>query len=141
MALRDLFKRKKKEEVKEKKEEKKEVEKKPESVKKEPVKPVKKTKPSLKGFAYQILKSPHVTEKATDLVKESKYVFKVYQKANKTEIKKAVESLYNVNVLSVKIIKVPPKKRVFKGIKGERSGYKKAIVEVLKGQKIDIAPG
>ncbi len=141
MAFKDLFKRKKKEEVKEKKEEKKEVEKKPESVKKEPVKPVKKTKPSLKGFAYQILKSPHITEKATGLVKENKYVFKVYPRANKTEIKRAVSLLYNVDVLSVKIIKVPPKKRIFKGIKGERSGYKKAIVEVPKGQKIDIASG
>jgi len=141
MAFKDLFKRKKKKEVKETKKEEKEVEKKPESVKKEPVKPVKKIKPGLKGFAYGILKSPHVTEKATDLAKENKYVFKVYQKANKTEIKKAVASLYNVDVLSVKIIKVPPKKRVFKGIKGERSGYKKAIVEVSKGQKIEIAPG
>ncbi|MCP6718145.1 MAG: 50S ribosomal protein L23 [Patescibacteria group bacterium] len=141
MALKDLFKRKKKEEVKEKKEEKKEVEKKPENVKKEPVGSVKKIKPSLKGFAYQILKSPHITEKATDLAKENKYVFRVYPRTNKIEIKKAVELLYGVKVLSVKIIKVPPKKRVFKGIKGERSGYKKAIVEVLKGQKIEIASG
>jgi len=46
--------------------------------------------------------------------------------------------LYDVDVLSVKIIKIGPKKRIFKGIKGQRKGYKKAVVEIKKGQKIEI---
>lgn len=143
MALRDFFKRKK--EPEKKKEEKKSslapaVEAKKE-IKKETVKIIKKARRKTdEGFAYRILKAPHVTEKATDLAKNGRYVFKVYERANKTEIKRAVGNLYNVDVVSVKIIKVPSKKRIFKGIKGIKRGYKKAIVEVKKGQKIEIFP-
>jgi len=63
-----------------------------------------KLKKALKGTdAWQSLFSPHVTEKATDLAEENKYVFKVFKRANKIEIKKAVSSLYGVEVEDVKI--------------------------------------
>lgn len=98
--------------------------------------------PKEKGIsqAYRILKFPHITEKATELSKENQYVFKVFPRANKTEIKKAVEEVFGVNVLSVKIIKVPRKKRRLGRIEGWRKGYKKAIVKIKEGQKIEILP-
>ncbi|HUW71573.1 MAG TPA: 50S ribosomal protein L23 [Candidatus Humimicrobiaceae bacterium] len=90
--------------------------------------------------AYRILKTPQVTEKSTDLAKENQYVFKVFPKTNKSEIKKAVSELYGVDVLDVKIIKVPAKKRRLGRISGWRKGYKKAIIRLKEGQKIEVLP-
>lgn len=87
-----------------------------------------------------VLRSPHIAEKSTRLIEIDKYVFKVYQKANKTEIKKAIEEIYRVNVLKVNIIKIPRKKRRLGKTQGWRKGYKKAIVKIKKGQKIEILP-
>lgn len=117
--------------------------KKPDEVKKEKKvekKPVVK-KQLAKGNAPLVLVEPHVTEKATDLEKEDKYVFKVFKTANKIEVKKAVESLYKVKVENVKIVNVPRKKRrVRRAREGWRKGYKKAIVKLVKGQKIEVMP-
>ncbi len=90
--------------------------------------------------AYRILKFPHVTEKATDLTQREQYVFKVYPEANKIEIKKAIEDIYGVDVTAVKIINVPRKKRRLGRTTGWRKGYKKAIVKIKEGQKIEIMP-
>lgn len=87
-----------------------------------------------------ILKSLHITEKATDLVKKNQYVFRVVPKANKTEIKKAIESLYGVDVLNVKIINIPKKQRRLGKQIGWRKGYKKTIVKIKEGQKIEVLP-
>ena len=115
-----------------------------EAKKEEPVEvkpqPVPKIKEKVIGEAYRILKAPPVTEKATDLVKGNQYVFKVFPRANKPEIKKAIEDLYGVNVLDVKIIKVPRKIRRLGRIRGWRKGYKKAIVKIKEGQKIEVLP-
>lgn len=92
------------------------------------------------GMAYSILKSLHVTEKATDLSKNDQYVFRVFPKTNKPEIKKAIEEIFGVDVLSVNIIKTPSKRRRLGRTFGWRKGYKKAIIKVKKGQKIDILP-
>lgn len=93
------------------------------------------------GEAYRVLKTPHITEKATDLVKKNQYVFKVFQDANKVDIKKAVEEVYSgVDVVSVRIIKVPRKKRRLGKISGFRKGYKKAIIKLKEGQKIEVLP-
>ncbi len=85
-----------------------------------------------------IIVSSHVTEKSTDLSKENKYVFKVGQKTNKSEIKKEIESFYKVNVLDIKIINIPKKKIRVGRKEGWKKGYKKAIVEIKKGQTIEI---
>ncbi len=90
--------------------------------------------------ACRILKWPHVTEKATDLTKTNQYVFNVYERSNKPEIKKAVEDVYGVKVVSVKIIKIHPKKRKLGRIEGWRKAYKKAIVKLAQGQTIEILP-
>ena len=122
------------------------IEEKPKEIKEEkPLEAVEVRPPQAKrekviGEAYRILKTPQVTEKATDLVKKNQYVFKVYPKANKIEIKRAIEELYGVNVVSVKIINIPPKRRRLGKVKGWRAGYKKAIVRIKEGQKIEVLP-
>jgi len=89
---------------------------------------------------YRILKVPHITEKTTNLAEKNQYVFRVWQKANKNEIKKAIENLYKVKVMDVKIINVPAKRRRLGRISGWRKGYKKAIVRLKEGQKIEVLP-
>lgn len=110
-------------------------------------KPVKKTEP-IKAPAkkrdlkevYKIIKEPHVSEKATQLSDERKYAFKVYSFANKSEIKKSISNLYGVKVKEVKIINIKSKKRSLRGIEGRKKGYKKAIVVLEQGYKIEIMP-
>jgi large subunit ribosomal protein L23 len=88
--------------------------------------------------AYKILKNAHVSEKATDLLEENQYIFRVFERANKIEIKRAVEDLYGVKVINVKIINVPEKSRRLGRTMGIKKGYKKAIVRVASGQKIEL---
>ena len=84
-----------------------------------------------------ILLSPHVTEKATRLSSDNQYVFKVFPRANKTEVKRAIESLYKVKVVGVKIIIVSGKTRRMGKSQGWKKGYKKAIIRVEQGQRIE----
>lgn len=134
MALKDIF--KKKERKKLKTEEKKEV-----NYSEEKKELVKKSEKKEKFVdTYRILKSPHITEKATKLAEENQYIFKIWPNANKTEVKKAIEQLYGVDVLSVRIINAKSKKRALGRILGKRSGYKKAIVKIKQGQKIELLP-
>lgn len=91
----------------------------------------------------EILKKPLITEKASALSENAgKYTFLVEKKANKVEIKKAVEKMYGVNVEEVNtaIIASKPKNRNTKTrvISGRKSSYKKAIVKVAKGETIDF---
>ena len=89
-------------------------------------------------FSYNIVKEPHISEKATYMADDDKYVFKVYSNANKPEIKKAVEGIYGVNVLAVNVIRIPKKKRRLGRTEGFRKAYSKAIVTIKEGQKIEI---
>ncbi len=119
-----------------KKEEEKKEEKKPLDLEVEK----KKTRRKRVLVAPNVLKSPHIAEKSTKLAEINQYVFKIYPKANKIEIKKAVEEIYGVDVLKVRIIKVPRKRRRLGRTTGWRKGYKKAIVRIKEDQKIDIMP-
>jgi large subunit ribosomal protein L23 len=85
-----------------------------------------------------VLKRPHVSEKATDLAEKGFYVFRVEKGANKTEIKAEVQKKYKVNVVGVSVITIPSKKRRVGKTVGKRSGYKKAVVKIKKGQSIDL---
>ena len=87
-----------------------------------------------------VLVSPQITEKAVNLQDDNQYVFKVTPTANKSEVKKAVEGVYNVDVLKVRMINVPAKKKRLGRTMGWQAGYKKAIVSVRKGQIIEILP-
>jgi large subunit ribosomal protein L23 len=90
------------------------------------------------AFSYDIIKEPHISEKATNLSSNNSYVFKVYQRASKLEIKKSIEGIYKVNVLSVNTVKIPPKKRRLGRTEGFKKGYRKAIITIKEGQKIEI---
>jgi large subunit ribosomal protein L23 len=86
-----------------------------------------------------VIKKPHISEKSTKLMQEENgYVFVVDKKANKIEISKAVEELYDVDVKKVTVISIPAKKRRLGRTQGEKKGYKKAIVKIKEGQNIEI---
>jgi len=103
--------------------------------------PIKKAVPKKKlGEVYRILKEPHVSEKATQLYDENKYTFKIFPWANKIQVKNAVSDLYGVRVKDVKIINIKSKIRTLRGQKGKKHGYKKAIVALEEGEKIEILP-
>ena len=91
--------------------------------------------------AYRVLISPVVTEKATTLVSENKYEFEVANNANKIEVKKAIKSVYGFEPLDVNIVNVRGKKTVYGRTQGKRSNWKKAIVTLKKGDKIEIYEG
>lgn len=103
---------------------------------------------------YQIIKKRYVTEKAQVLGElatstsnksvakcdRPKYVFIVDTSANKAEIKQAIEEIYSkkkITVKSVNTINIHPKKRVVRGRKGFKSGFKKAIITLAPGNSID----
>lgn len=89
----------------------------------------------------RLLRAPRVSEKAARLAEKGTYVFEVAQDAEKISIKRAVESLYGVKVVSVRIINVNGKP-VKKGRRvSYRSDLKKALVTVKPGQKIDLYEG
>ena len=84
---------------------------------------------------------PIITEKATILSEQNKTVFKVHKKANKKNIKKNIEKLFKVNVIKVNIVNLKAKIKLKQGRLSKKSGYKKAIVTLKKGQSIDLATG
>ena len=87
------------------------------------------------------IRNPIMTEKATILSEQNKSVFKVHVKANKTLIKKNIEKLFKVNVVKINIINQKTKIKMKQGKKSYKSGYKKAIVTLKKGQSIDLTTG
>ncbi|MDL1958996.1 MAG: 50S ribosomal protein L23 [Deltaproteobacteria bacterium] len=91
---------------------------------------------------YSVIKAPLITEKAT-LQKEmaNQLTFKVDRKANKIEIKNAVEKIFKVKVLSVRTIKVKGKPKRVGRFTGKCSGFKKAIVRLYPGESIEFFEG
>lgn len=88
----------------------------------------------------KVLLAPHVSEKSAIMADAAgQYVFKVVPSATKTEVKQAVESLFDVKVQSVNMINLKGKRKVFKGRQGQRNGMRKAIVRLAPGQDIDFA--
>lgn len=106
------------------------------------IEPIKKPVSKKKDLreVYKILKEPHISEKSTQLADERKYTFKVYAEANKIQIKRTISNLYGVKVEDVNIINIKPKKRILRGVEGRKTGYKKAIVTLKEGEKIEILP-
>jgi large subunit ribosomal protein L23 len=90
---------------------------------------------------YDIVLSPHITEKSTMLSETNSVVFKVASSASKPEIKAAVEALFGVTVVGVNTIVVKGKTKRWKGQPYQRSDMKKAIVRLAEGQSIDITEG
>jgi large subunit ribosomal protein L23 len=82
-----------------------------------------------------------VSEKSYSLITDRKYTFRVHEDAHKTQIRQAVEQLFEVKVQSVNIIKVQSKPKRRGMIKGRRPGWKKAIVQLREGHQIEIFEG
>ena len=87
------------------------------------------------------IKFPVITEKATILSEQNKTVFKVNKNANKKTIKKNIEKIFKVNVVKVNIINKKTKRKIKQGKLATKTGYKKAIVTLKKGQSIDLSTG
>ena len=87
-----------------------------------------------------LLKNPMITEKTTDLSRLGKYVFLVDKNATASEAKKIVENVYNVKVKNANVINVKSKKRRLGASVGIKPGYKKIIMTLKEGQKLDIMP-
>jgi large subunit ribosomal protein L23 len=86
-----------------------------------------------------IIKAPIITEKSAVIrSNDRKYVFEVDVKANKTQIKEAIEKIFNVKVESVNTVNVHPKKKRVGRYSGLTNKYKKAIVTLVEGNKIDL---
>ena len=88
--------------------------------------------------APKILIKPWITEAATALMGLNKYVFVVASKATKKQIISAVESLYKVKVLAVNTVRVPKKFKSYGRTPGWKAGFKKAILTLKEGDKIDL---
>ena len=86
----------------------------------------------------EIIKAPVITEKAAKLGQENKYVFKVDPRANKVEIKQAIEKIFKVKVESIRTLNVKPKKRRVGRYTGLTNRSKKAIVTLAEGQQIEL---
>lgn len=87
----------------------------------------------------QVLLTPHVSEKSTLAAdKASQHVFKVLPDASKTEVKKAVELMFDVKVDAVRVVNVKGKSKRFQQQLGKRKDYKKAYVRLAAGQDISF---
>jgi len=93
------------------------------------------------GNAYRILVKPLVTEKASAIGVENKYIFAVAPKANKIEIAKAIQEVYGIKPLAINIIKVTGKKTRYGKVAGKRKDWKKAIITLPEGKSIKVYEG
>lgn len=88
---------------------------------------------------WDVIRAPHVTEKATRLAGEGQYVLRVRPDATKQEVRRAVEAVFGVQVLEVNLVRQHGKVKRFAGRRGRRSGGKKAYVRLVPGQQLDLA--
>lgn len=91
-------------------------------------------------IAWRVLREPHITEKATSLTRLNQYIFRIQENASKDDVRHAIQEIYGVHVVKVRKIHIPKKKRRHGRHIGWKSGYTKAIVELRKGEKIEVLP-
>jgi large subunit ribosomal protein L23 len=89
----------------------------------------------------EVLLAPVVSEKSYSLIDDRKYSFKIHPDAHKTQVRQAVEELFDVKVERVNIVKVQSKPKRRGMHKGIRPGWKKAIVQLAEGETIEIFEG
>lgn len=90
---------------------------------------------------FDIVRSPVITEKATNVSEHNQVIFRVPLTATKREVKAAVEGLFKVKVTAVNTIRVQGKRKRFRGRVGQRPDYKKAVVTLGEGQRVDVTTG
>ncbi len=136
MAFLNIFKKNKSAgEEKTRKKDKAEEEKRESQIKEETSQKIKAGESEL---ADKFLLSPHITEQSTFLSEKGIYAFKVTPSANKILVKKAFKELYGITPRKVRIITVPSKKRFVGGKLGNKPGFKKAVIYLKKGDKIEF---
>ena len=89
----------------------------------------------------EVLIKPVISEKSYEGIAQNKYTFKVHRDAHKTQVRQAVEQLFDVSVVSVNIVKVQPKPKRRGAYLGIRPGWKKAVVQLKAGDSIEIFEG
>jgi len=89
----------------------------------------------------EVLIKPVVSEKSYEQIASNQYTFRVHSRAHKTQVRQAVEQLFDVKVERVNIVKVQPKPKRRGVTKGMKPGWKKAIVQLRKGDSIEIFEG
>jgi large subunit ribosomal protein L23 len=89
----------------------------------------------------QVILAPVVSEKSYSLIEDNKYSFRVHPTAHKTQIRQAVEDLFDVKVVAVNVLKVQSKPKRRGWTRGRKPGWKKAIVQVRAGDRIEIFEG
>jgi large subunit ribosomal protein L23 len=89
----------------------------------------------------QVLLAPVVSEKSYELIEERKYSFRVHPEAHKTQIRQAVEELFEVHVEGVNIVQMRAKPKRRGLVRGKKPGWKKAIVQIREGESIEIFEG
>ena len=90
---------------------------------------------------YDLIRAPVITEKATNVSEHNQVVFRVPLTATKRQVKAAVEGVFNVKVDAVNTLRVQGKTKRVRGRVGRRSDYKKAIVTLAEGARIDVTTG
>ncbi len=90
---------------------------------------------------YDTIVSPVITEKATMASENNQFVFKVARNATKPQIKAAVEALFEVKVTGVNTLVRKGKAKTFRGVRGRQQDFKKAIVTLADGHRIDVTTG
>jgi large subunit ribosomal protein L23 len=89
----------------------------------------------------EVLLAPIVSEKSYSLIDDNKYSFRIHPDAHKTQVRQAVEELFDVRVERVNIVKVQAKPKRRGMTRGTRPGWKKAIVQLRQGDTIEIFQG
>jgi large subunit ribosomal protein L23 len=93
---------------------------------------------STKGDPRDVILAPIVSEKSYSLIENNAYTFQVHPDANKTEIRQAVEAIWNVRVVGVNTARRKGKEKRFRWVKGRRVDTKRAVVKLADGDSIEI---
>jgi large subunit ribosomal protein L23 len=91
--------------------------------------------------ARQVVRQPIISEKSYALIAESKYTFRVHPDAHKTQIRSAVEEIFNVHVVDVRTMRQKPKPKRRGYTSGRTRSWKKAVVELAPGERIELFEG
>ena len=97
--------------------------------------------PSKELHPYEVIVRPLITEKATNLAGENKYAFEVDKRANKPQIRDAVETAFNVHVVKVNTMNVKGKRRRTRSGWSQARSWKKAVVTLAEGESIQLFEG
>jgi large subunit ribosomal protein L23 len=91
--------------------------------------------------ARQVIRQPIISEKSYALIAENKYTFRVHPQAHKTQIRSAIEEIFNVHVVDVRTMRQKPKPKRRGYTAGRTRSWKKAVVELAPGERIEVFEG